>query len=295
MKLFVTGATGFIGTHLVKRLIAAGYDVTINLREGKKSPFSSVVKTHCLGIRDIKSDISFFKKNKFSGIIHLASLYITNHKPEDVTELISSNVKFSAYVLECAAKAEIQWFINTGTFWQHYNNEDYSPVNLYAASKQAFESIARFYIDTNQILFCTLKLSDTYGPNDTRVKIFNLWDKASRSGEALDMSPGEQIIDISHIDDVTNAYILLINHLAKNTVSVINGDNFAVQSNERMSLKDLSKLYMKSTEKKISINWGGRAYRDREVMVPWNQGKTVPGWKQQVSLLEGLKRTFGEK
>ncbi len=194
--------------------------------------------------------------------------------------------------MECAAQAKVKWFINTGTFWQHYEDKKYSPVNLYAATKQAFESIAQFYWETNQIKFCTLKLSDTFGSGDTRQKIFNLWQKIAETGECLEMSPGEQIIDISHIDDIISAFALLAKHLNNNHPEVKNGDIFAVKANERYTLKELAVLFEKATNQKLNINWGGRPYRAREVMEPWKEGKVIPEFSQKKTLKQYIKSTI---
>jgi len=290
MKLFITGATGFIGKYLVKKLLEDGCKITINLREGKESPFDKNANTYNLGKESIDTDIQFLKNEIFDGIIHLASLYITTHKPEDVNNLIDSNVKFGSYILECAAQAKVNWFINTGTFWQHYQNAEYSPVNLYAATKQAFECIAKYYIETNQIKFYTISLSDTYGPNDTRPKIFNLWDKVAKTGEKLDMSPGEQIIDITYINDVVNAFALLAKQLQNNNTDIINGAVFAVRADKRYTLKELASIFEETRDLKLNIDWGARPYRDREVMEPWSKGECVPAWKPRIEVKEGISK-----
>jgi len=293
MKIFVTGATGFIGKHLIKKIISEGNKVTINLYRKEISPFAEQVLTYQLNENNIENDIEFFKKEQFDGIIHLASLYLTTHQPHQAIKLIDSNVRFSTYILECAAKAKTKWFINTGTFWQHYQNKNYSPVNLYAASKQAFESIAQYYWETDQITFCTLKLSDTYGPNDTRPKIFNLWERIAQTGETLDMSPGKQIIDISHVEDIVSAFYLLALHLQNSNSEVKNGDSFAVKAEKRYTLRKLATIFEKVTGKKLNINWGGRPYRSREVLKPWTNGCIVPNWKPNITIEYGIK-TFRE-
>jgi CDP-paratose synthetase len=290
MKIFVTGATGFIGKHLVRRLIRDGHKVTVNLYDGEKNPFNKNAGIYILKENNINKDIQFLEKENFDGIIHLASLYLADHKPEDAVKLVDSNLRFSTYMLECAAQSKVKWFINTGTFWQNYKNAEYAPVNLYAASKQAFESIAQYYIETDQIKFCTLRLSDTFGPDDTRPKIFNLWNKIAKSGETLDMSPGNQLIDISFIDDIVHAYLLLMNQVSEKRIK--NGSVFAVKARKRYTLKELAKVFEKTTGQKLKINWGKRQYRKREVMVPWENGKIVPGWKTEYSIEGGIKKVF---
>ncbi len=293
MKVLVTGGTGFIGQHLVEKLVSSGNKVCLLVR-----PTTDIKKTKQKGLslyvfRDNVDDlIKFMKREKFAGVIHLASLFLVNHKPQDVQNLIDSNVRLGTVVLESSVQSSTPWFINTGTYSQHYNGHSYCPVNLYAATKQAFEDVARYYIETAPINFVTLKLYDTFGPNDTRPKIFNLWSKITNSGESLDMSPGEQIMDISYIDNVIDGYMQLSVLLSRDSGRKLNGQSFALKSNERMSLKRLAKTFEQVTKNKLNINWGGKSYRQREVMVPWKRDKTVPRWRPKVSLKEGIKRTF---
>ena len=54
---------------------------------------------------------------------------------------------------------------------------------------------------------------------------------------------------------------------------------FGVSSNERMSLKELATLFEEATGNILNIKWGGRPYREREVMVPWENAEPVPGWR----------------
>src|SRR3989344_6162676 len=165
MKLLVSGATGFIGKHLVKRLTKDGYNLFSIVRPSSKSETMEKVTPYIFD-GNIDQLTFFMKKNHFAGVIHLASLFLAQHKSGDIKELINSNVLFATSLLEASVKSNIPWFINTGTFWQHYQNKEYSPVNLYAATKQAFENIARYYIETSEINFVTIKLCDTFGPED---------------------------------------------------------------------------------------------------------------------------------
>ncbi len=287
MNILVTGATGFIGQHMIKRLVKDGHNVLITINKTPSVEYS--LKGINIGKENTNTITNFIKGNKIDGIVHLASVFLSSHTPEDIEKLIDSNIKFGTKLLDCAVNAHVKWFINTGTFWQNYQNKNYSPVNLYAATKQAFEDIARYYIETNQIKFCTIRLCDTYGPNDTRAKIFNLWDKIAETGESLSMSPGEQLIDTSYIDDIINAYILLIHHLSAESSFITNGSIFAIKAQKRYSLRELASLFEKTTNKKLNINWGARPYRQREVMKPWDNGIIVPQWESKTSIEEGIK------
>jgi len=205
----------------------------------------------------------------------LASYFIGEHQEKDLIPLVQSNVLFGTQVLDAAVKAGCKWFLNTGTFWQHYNGSKYDPVNLYAATKQALEDIGHYYANAHGLRFCTLKLCDTYGPNDTRNKIFNLWEKNSKSGERLDMSQGDQLIDIVHVDRVVDSYMHLICALNSGLINQENCDSYYVTSNQTITLKGLAQEYERTHRVKLNINWGGRSYRQREVMEPSCIGRRI--------------------
>lgn len=293
MKIIVTGATGFIGQNLIKQLLNNGHEIVTIVRAA--SDISTIDNRAEIFNYDgdIENIIEYFQKEHFDGVIHLASLFLATHQPKEIASLIHSNIQFGTEILEASKASDVKWFINTGTFWQHYDNQEYNPVNLYAASKEAFEKIAKFYTQTSDLVFTTIKLNDTFGPHDTRAKVFNLWTKIAASQEKLGMSAGEQIIDISYIDDVVNAYMRLVALLDEERMPH-NGQTYVVSNSERMSLKALSKVYEKVTGTVLNIEWGQRAYREREVMSPYDSGKAVPGWKQQYTLEEAIVKTVKE-
>jgi nucleoside-diphosphate-sugar epimerase len=294
MKLLISGATGFIGKNLAKRLLGGKHEVCAVIRPSTN--IENLDKRISTYIYDgnVPELISFMQKEKFDGVIHLASLFLIQHKAEDVSGLIESNVLFSTALLEASVKSSVPWFINTGTFWQHYLDKSYSPVNLYAATKQAFEDIAQYYRETSEINFVTIKLFATFGPFDTRSKVFNLWSKISKTKETLDMSPGEQLIDMTYIDNIIDGYFHMITSISKDSKRKLSGQSFTIQSDKRVTLKKLAKIFEKISNKKLNINWGGRPYSAREVMVPWSNGNKIPGFKPGISLEEGIKRTLDQ-
>ena len=98
---------------------------------------------------------------------------------------------------------------------QHYKNKEYSPINLYAATKQAFEDITKYYVRVSNLNFVTLELFETFGPKDTRSKIFNLLSKRTKQEKSIKLSPEKKILDMNYIDDVTDAYAHIVNCLQK--------------------------------------------------------------------------------
>jgi nucleoside-diphosphate-sugar epimerase len=269
MKLIITGANGFIGQHLCGRLRTEGWQFACLIRSESARVFfeenNIPVIQAGLGSAPLADVI---KQENATGVVHLASHFVAEHQSRDVD-------LFGTQVLDAAVKAGIKWFLNTGTFWQHYNGSTYDPVNLYAATKQALEDIGRYYANAHGLRFCTLKLCDTYGPKDTRSKIFSLWEKIAKSGETLDMSPGDQLIDISHVNRVVDAYKDLIQALDAGLINTANCDSYYVSSNQKISLKELAQEYERTKGVKLNINWGGRRYRRREVMAPACVGKRI--------------------
>lgn len=287
----VTGATGFVGSHLVRRLIKDLWNVHIIIRpQSNLKLIQDVLNKLTIYTFDGTTDCMFkiTATSKPNIVFHLASLFIVEHQPKDLESLIRSNILFGIQLVEAMTKNKLYNLINTGTYWQHYNNEDYNPVNLYAATKQAFEVILRYYLETTPLKVITLKLFDTFGPNDPRPKLFNLLKKAAKEGSTLIMSPGEQLIDIVYIDDVIEAYIIAANRLLNNKVDKY--EEYSVSSGNPIKLKDLVEIYQQVIGRRLSIKWGGRPYRSREVMVPWNRGKVLKEWKPKVSLVEGIKK-----
>lgn len=286
----VTGATGFVGSHLARRLVREGWQVHILSRTGSRLPdvpeFAHV--TNHVHEGSTESMVRCLAQAKPDVVFQLASLFLSQHASNDIESLIQSNVLFGNQLLEAMKVNEVCCLVNTGTSWQHYNNENYNPVCLYAATKQAFEAILEYYVQACDMKAITLKLFDTYGPDDPRPKLFYLLSKAAKSGEPLDMSPGEQLIDLVYIDDVVEAYLLAAIRLLDGNVS--QHECYAVSSGQPMPLRKLVDLYAEVNKQTVSVNWGARPYRYREVMVPWINCQGIEGWKPKITIAVGIQR-----
>lgn len=272
----ITGATGFVGSNLARKLINKNWKVTVICRETSKLDNLEDIKDKINIFRydkKIENMINFMKENKFDVIFHLASLFIAEHKINDVNSLIESNILFGTHLLEGMKESKNKLLINTGTSWQHYNSEEYNPVDLYAATKEAFEKIIKYYIEAENIRCITLKLFDTYGENDKRPKLINLLNKFADEKKILDMSLGEQKLDLVHIDVVTDSFIKAFELLKNN--KEIKEETYGVSSGEQISLREIVENFEKKSGKKVLINWGARPYRKREVMEPIRSLKKI--------------------
>lgn len=293
-KAVVTGATGFIGSNLVKMLVNDNWNVSVIQRsESNLSILDNVINDIKVFIYD--GDYSklefFFTNEKPDVVFHLASLIVNEHKSNQISALVESNIALGLNLLEVMKNTNTRLMINTGTYWQHYNNEKYNPVNLYAATKKAFEDIIRYYTEVESIRVITLKLFDTYGKGDSRKKILNIISDLNEKSEILNMSPGDQLVDFIHISDVVNAYLIAYEYLLNTNKKNL---TFGVGSKKPIKLKKIINLYEEITNKKLNINWGGNNYRNREVLIPWNKYKKLPGWKQSISIKEGFNSIFKE-
>jgi CDP-paratose synthetase len=269
MNIAVTGGSGFIGRHLCARLRKENIPFVCLVRPSTDRSFFEENNIHYVSFDLGDATLAdAFRDLRLTGVVHLASKFVAEHSRHDIDDLIGSNIRYGTHILDACTQAGIKWFLNTGTFWQHYNGADYDPVNLYAATKQAFEDIAKFYAEAYGLRFCTLKLCDTYGPGDTRKKIFNLFQQIALSGEVLEMSAGEQLIDIVHVDQVVSAFLKLIHQLARSTDLTGNCDSYYVSSGWQVNLKELAREYEVTNSVKLNIKWGARPYRSREVMLP---------------------------
>ncbi len=276
-KAIVTGATGYIGSNLCKQLIKEGWKVAIVTRPTSDYNYLSDVinKIEILEYDDNLSNlISFFNKVKASVVFHLAAVAINEHDVSDVDILLNANIRFGLHILEAMKQSSTPFLINTGTYWQHFESDEYNPLNLYAATKQSFQDLVKYYTSIGEIKAITLKLFDTYGPNDDRPKLINLLHKFADEGIELDMSPGEQQLDYVHIDDITQAFIKAYEYI----YDIEEYEEFAVATGRLIQLKELVQLFKEKTGKEIKVNWGGKPYRKREVLKPWSSYRTLPNW-----------------
>ena len=292
-RALLTGITGFVGSHLAEKLLAEGWEVHGIVRENSdtsrlEEKFAGRIKLHVHSGRNSLNSI--LAEAKPDVIFHLASLYLPSHAYENIASLVESNVTFGTLLAEAMVKNGCCRLVNTGTSWQHYHDKQYSPVNLYAASKQAFDDMLQYYREARGLKAIELQLCDIYGNDDFRKKLLKLLKDCLNSGSGLAMSPGEQLLNLVHIDDVVAAFYLAGGYLLAGEYDKCG--TYAVSSQEEISLRELAGKIEKIAGSRLNIEFGGRPYREREVMRPWAGGHPLPGWECRVSLDEGLAGFF---
>lgn len=276
----VTGASGYLGGHVVQRLLAAGWRVVVFVRTGSRLPDDlarQVVRADDDGTA--ASVTAAFAIAPVDVVVHLASAVIGVHRADQVDAILDANIRLPTRLLEAMRQGGCRRIVNTGTFWQHCNSNDYAPVNLYAATKQAFEDIAAAYVANDGIRMCTLVLFDTYGADDPREKIVRLLVEAIGAPNPLLLSPGEQILDLTHAADVAEAFFLA----ATRIISEAGGaqERFRVGST-RLTLRALVERVDALADAPLNVQLGARPYRAREIMMPVGAAiPPLPGWAAQ--------------
>ena len=275
----VTGATGFVGTALVRRLVADGWDVdalvrtdTASLPEGVRH---RVIPDSVDGMIELVADLDP------THCFHLATAFRGVHTPADITPMIDANLGFGTLVAEACARIPNLRFVNTATVWQHFDAAPYSPVSLYAATKQAFADLLVFYTEVEGLAVHTLELTDTYGPDDPRPKLIPVLLRAGAEGTRLEMTDGTQLIDLVHVEDAVGALLA--------TAAAPPGPSYGARGDGAITLRELVDRFQAATGLTLNVAWGARPSRPREMLRPWMTAEAPPEWSAQIRLDDGLR------
>lgn len=298
--VLLTGGTGFLGSRLARRLLADGLAVTV-LAQSE----SRLDQLRRVGVGDdvqvVRTGPSY---DELPGIvaraqpdlvIHVASVSRGGESAAELVRMIHANVTFPTLLLAAMRAAGVRRFINTGTSWQTIDGDAYSPFNIYAGTKQAAEDLLACFSPPEgegAISAITLRLFDTYGPHDERRKIVDLIIAATEQGTELAMSPGEQVIDLVHVEDVAAAFSVAARRLLDGATR---GHEVYGVSGERVTLRELASRIGVVMRRTPPIQWGGRPYRPREVMQPWVGFAHLPGWAPRIGLDAGLREVVAAR
>lgn len=282
--ILLTGATGFLGSHILKNLLDNNFNVII-----LKRSFSNTWRIDDILDKTIAYDVDkvdiekTFKENKIDIVIHTATKY--GRKNESFLEILDSNLFFPLKLLDLSLRYNVKTFLNTDTTaYNHF-------INYYSLTKMQFVEWLKLL--DNKIRIFNLKLEYIYGEADDTSKFLPMLIINLLKGvNTIDLTPGNQERDFIYIEDVVNAYIDII--LEKDNFS--NGFyEYSIGSGESIKIKDLVLLIKKMTNNEVTqLNFGALQYRSNEIMYSKANIKKIRdevGWTPKFSLEEGLKRT----
>lgn len=296
MRILITGTTGFVGRHLVPKLLNIGHEIlelTIEPLLSTKLYCDSTIKyTITDDQQGLTENIESFNPEI---VVHLASFLTSADDYQSQTKLLCTNILFFCRVLDAIKNSDLKLFINTGTFAEYFKGDgEFEPAYLYSATKTASRSFLDYYCKVYSFKQTTVVPYTIYGGNDTQKKIIDIIFDSIVSKTPIDLSPGEQVLDFIHIDDVTDFYI----HLINNIEILPQKSNFKLGTGIGRTLKQLAEIIETSTKKKTNINWGGKPYRPTDVMYAVadisNQSNLLD-WTPKIELLNGIETLVKNK
>lgn len=261
-NILLTWWTGFIGSHLLDRLISLDYQVivlirnTSNQRRIADTIINSRGRITLLNIDEIGIE-NIFQQYNINLIIHLSTFYKKVHNTKELSEMIYANITFPSLLCELSVKYWIKYFINTGTFFEYAHHPKKINIltekskekayNLYASTKLAFNEVAKFYVENYEFKIINLRLFSPYGSKDND-KIIPLIIKSIINNKALRLSWCMQKLSFTYIDDIIEAYVQSIQYI-ENMIS--NYEIFNIWYWTAISIKDIIEKLKKISDNQI--------------------------------------------
>lgn len=300
MRVLVTGASGFVGQHLVKELLSAEHHVISTAR--KKFPLANNSSNH----EFIAADVCLFdnvknliRKSKPDAVIHLAAMPHVGKswkKKEDLIDLNVFSVDHLCRALAESGKKTTFLLISSAMIYDsppHTKLSEFSKLNPnspYGMSKLAAEMIARQYQSKNFDLYIARPFNHT-GPGQSTdyvcpafaTRIFNAKEK-----DTIKVGNLKAERDFSDVRDIVKAYRLIIEKKPKEKL-------FVLGAGRPIQVKEILDYFIKISGKKLRVRIDPTIFRplDHPYLVSNpNLAKKVLGWKTEIPIYETLKDIY---
>lgn len=279
----MTGATGFLGSNLLRELIKQKYDVIILKRSfSNTGRIKDLIKSVNFYNLDKTSVPDIFKKVKADVILHCATSY--GRSDTDPFAVIDANLLLPLKLLEAAKKNNTKYFINTDTILS-------KRINYYSLSKGQFKDWLEMY--SGKLICINILLEHFYGAFDDRTKFVSfIIDKLLTNAKKIDLTEGKQKRNFIYIDDVVDAFVNVLENLDNLKFGV---HNYEIATDKSFEIRQVVELIKKISGNTVTrFNFGAIAYRKNEIMD--SKADTVAirnlGWKPKYSLMRGLIKTI---
>lgn len=298
--VLVTGGAGFIGSHLVDKLIDKGYNVIAvdNLSTGKSEYINNKVLFYQIDITNIDAIKQVFQVHKPSTVFHLAAQISVSRSTREPAFDALTNVVGTVNLLEASIENGTKKFVFSSSGGVVYGEVDeypiketmpFAPVSPYGISKMTGEYYLRFFKREKGLDYAALRYANVYGPRQDPygeagvVAIFI--NKILKGEKPVINGDGEYIRDYVFVDDVVNANIKAMEY--SGTVEV------NISTSKGTSVNELFKILKSLTKFNNDAEYGPSRPGDiRKNILDNNLAREKLSWEPSYSLEEGLKETI---
>jgi CDP-paratose synthetase len=288
MRILLTGATGFLGSHLARHLVQTGHQVLAWHRDS--SSFQRVddlrKRIRWYNLQQDPLERPFLENEAVDAIVHAATEYGRAGEPS--SQLLQSNVAFPLRLLELGTAHQVKTFLNTDTF---FNTKDcaYENLQAYSLSKHQLGEWLKRNNSTVQIV--NLRLYHLYGPNDNQRKFIpRLIEDCRNNVPEIGLTLGEQRRDFIYVQDVVSAYQHFLSPQHRPDIKYWSVD---IGTGCTASIRELSEMVHHQTQSRSKLCFGQLPYAPHEIMLAQANVTQAEawGWKARVPWREGLQLT----
>lgn len=298
-RVLVTGATGFIGSHLARRLVAEGAHVSVFMRAtSDRRSLAQVldqVSVHEVDICDADGVRAAMEATRPQIVFHLAAIGMSEPfiSPQIATRV---NVHGTLHLLEAAHQVGVERFVHTGTAYEYGDaasgaplaKEGLDPINIYAASKAAAWAFVRMYARTYGLPAVTMRLFYVYGPGQPPKTLLPSAVCAALEGRDFPMTPGEQMRDLVFVSDVVEGY------LSAAMAANVRGASIDLGTGQTWTIREVVTRLFELAGSRARPLVGALPYRPGETMkqvADTRAARELLGWQATTSLDDGLRQT----
>ncbi len=297
----VTGGAGFVGSHLVDRLLDDGWEVSVvdNLRWGKRSNVDGRATFHQVDITSGGDLTAILERERPQVVFHLAAQISIVRSMEAPIEDTQINVVGTVNVLDACVRAGVEHFMFMSTGGALYGqpeqvpcDEDYmaAPLSVYGASKLAAERYVRLIAATAGVRYTILRPGNIYGPRQSGGSVISTFLRQMLAGELVTVfGDGMQERDYVYVDDVVEAMMLAVTRQESGEPHTFN-----LGTGVGTSVREVYEAIAQATGSGAPPEYApAREGEVQRISLDASRAERHLGWRPRMSFEEGIARTVG--